>query len=122
MPVGSLGKEQFFLVRRNCLIGNILRRVGDGLAALFYGGQHVAFQEGLLPLTVIANLQLGESSSTSGLSPAVAVFDREKVGKDPAPPCVKLSDGTGVWIRLGDPYAAGSKDFCPSHKPQFYTR
>jgi len=81
-----------------------------------------AFEEGLLPLTVIANLQFGESASTNGLSPAIAVFDREKLSKDPAPPCVKLNDGTGVWIRLGDPYAAGSKDFCPSHKPQFYTR
>jgi hypothetical protein len=82
-----------------------------------------AFEEGVLPLTVIANLQFGgESSSTSGLSSAVAVFDREKLGKDPAPPCVQLSDGTGVWIRLGDPYATGAKDYCPSHKPQFYTR
>jgi Dolichyl-phosphate-mannose-protein mannosyltransferase len=81
-----------------------------------------AFEEGLLPLTEIANLQFGESSSTAGLSPSVAVFDREKLGKSPAPPCVTLNDGTGVWIRLGDPYAAGSKDFCPAHKPQFYTR
>jgi hypothetical protein len=80
-----------------------------------------AFQEGLLPLTLIANLPLGEASSTAGLSPAVAVFQREKLGKDPAPPCVKLNDETGVWIRLGDPYAPGAKDFCPSHKPQFYT-
>jgi hypothetical protein len=79
-----------------------------------------AFEEGLLPLTVIANLQFGESSSTSGLSPSIAVFDREKLGKSPAPPCVTLNDGTGVWIRLGDPYAAGAKNFCPSHKPQFY--
>jgi hypothetical protein len=79
-----------------------------------------AFEEGLLPLTVIANVQFGESSSTAGLTPAVAVFDREKLGKSPAPPCVTLSDGTGVWIRLGDPYAAGAKNFCPSHKPQFY--
>ncbi len=80
-----------------------------------------AFEEGLLPLTVIANLKFGESSTTTGLSPAVAVFDREKLGKSAAPPCVTLNDGTGVWIRLGDPYAAGVKDFCPSHKPQFYT-
>ncbi len=80
-----------------------------------------AFEEGLLPLTVIANIQFGEASSTAGLSPTVAVFDREKLDKSSAPPCVRLADETGVWIRLGDPYAAGSKDFCPSHKPQFYT-
>lgn len=80
-----------------------------------------AFLEGMQPLTVIAHLQLGEVASPTGLTSAVAVFDREKLGKDPAPPCVKLEDGSGVWIRLGNPYAPGAKDYCPSHKPQFYT-
>ena len=80
-----------------------------------------AFVEGMVPLTVIANLQLGEAASLSGLGPNVAVFDREKLGKTAAPPCVINNDETGVWIRLGDPYARGAKDFCPTHKPQFYT-
>ena len=81
-----------------------------------------AFLEGLQPLTQIAGLELGESSAPSNLSDAVAVLDREKVSKSSAPPCVVLSDGTGVWIRIGNPYAPGAKDYCPTHKPQFYTR
>jgi len=80
-----------------------------------------AFVEGLYPLSIIANLNLGESAPPANLSSAVAVFDREALGKNSTPPCVKLNDGTGVWIRLGNPYAPGAKDFCPSRKPQFYT-
>jgi hypothetical protein len=36
------------------------------------------------------------------------------------PPCVRLSDGTGVWIRLGNPNARGALDYCPPRHPQFY--
>jgi hypothetical protein len=79
-----------------------------------------AFVEGLYPLSIIANLNLGESAPPANLSSAVAVFDREALGRNPTPPCVKLNDGTGVWIRIGNPYAPGAKDFCPSRKPQFY--
>lgn len=80
-----------------------------------------AFLEGLLPLTLIANLNLGEATSPATLPSSVAVLDRESTSKNSVPPCVKMPDGTGVWIRLGNPYAPGAKDFCPSHKPQFYT-
>jgi hypothetical protein len=83
-------------------------------------GNEAAFLEGLLPLTVIANLNLGETSSLAGLNNTVAVFDREELAKNHTPPCIKLSDGTGVWIRLGNPYAPGVQDYCPSRKPQFY--
>ncbi len=79
-----------------------------------------AFLEGLQPLTGIAGLPLGEVSSVSGLSTSVAVFDREKLAASKARPCIELPDGTGVWIRLGNPYAPGAQDFCPSFKPQFY--
>jgi hypothetical protein len=79
-----------------------------------------AFLEGLLPLTVIANLNIGEASAPAGLNDTVAVFDREALGKNTVPPCVKLPDGTGVWIRLGNPYAKGAQDYCPSRNPRFY--
>jgi hypothetical protein len=81
-----------------------------------------AFLEGLLPLTVIAGVNLGESSAPANLPNTVAVFDRELIGKNTVPPCVKLPDGTGVWIRLGNPYAKGAQDYCPSRNPQFYTQ
>jgi Dolichyl-phosphate-mannose-protein mannosyltransferase len=82
------------------------------------------FLEGLLPLTMIAgiNLALSEDVSPANLNNAVAVFDREKLSKNTAPPCVTLGDETGVWIRLGNPYTPGAKDFCPSRKPQFYSQ
>jgi hypothetical protein len=35
-------------------------------------------------------------------------------------PCVRLADGTGVWMRLGDPNVRGVRNYCPSHHPQFY--
>jgi hypothetical protein len=37
-----------------------------------------------------------------------------------APPCVKLANGTGVWIILGNPAAHGARYFCPTHRPQLY--
>ncbi|HST55850.1 MAG TPA: glycosyltransferase family 39 protein [Solirubrobacteraceae bacterium] len=37
-----------------------------------------------------------------------------------APPCVTLSDGSGIWVRLGDISAKHVQDFCPLREPQFY--
>jgi hypothetical protein len=48
VPSGSLGKKQLLLIGRNCLIGYILGCIGNRLPALLYGGQHIAFQKGLL--------------------------------------------------------------------------
>ncbi|HEV7163089.1 MAG TPA: hypothetical protein VGN25_07545 [Solirubrobacteraceae bacterium] len=30
------------------------------------------------------------------------------------PPCVQLDDGTGIWVRLGYPFAPGARDYCPA--------
>lgn len=32
---------------------------------------------------------------------------------DGTPPCLLLSDGTGVWVRFGDPDAPGARNACP---------
>jgi 4-amino-4-deoxy-L-arabinose transferase-like glycosyltransferase len=37
-----------------------------------------------------------------------------------APPCIRLGDGTGVWVRLGNPAAAHVQDYCPLGRPRFY--
>ena len=37
-----------------------------------------------------------------------------------SPPCVTLDDGTGVWIRIGNPAAAGAQDYCPLPRPHHY--
>jgi hypothetical protein len=80
-----------------------------------------AYIEGLVPLTMFANLEAEQFKTGNGLGPGVAVFDHESLGKETVPPCVKLPDGTAVWIRRGNPFAPGARDFCPSHKPRFYT-
>ncbi len=49
-----------------------------------------------------------------------AVFAHGKWALGAAPPCVRLSNGTGVWIRLGNPNAPGARDFCPSRTPKLY--
>ena len=79
------------------------------------------YLEGLVPLAILVNLAYEEFRTGSGLGPGVAVLDHEALGKEPVPPCVKLPDGTAVWIRRGNPFAPGAKDFCPWHKPQYYT-
>jgi hypothetical protein len=82
-----------------------------------------AFLEGLQPLIVLAGLRLGEAATVpTNLPTSIAVFDRELLKANTVPPCVKLPDETGVWIRLGNPYAKGAQDYCPSRNPQFYTQ
>ncbi|HKG04623.1 MAG TPA: glycosyltransferase family 39 protein [Conexibacter sp.] len=39
---------------------------------------------------------------------------------DRAPPCIRLSDDTGVWLRRGDPTTPGARDFCPLRQPATY--
>ena len=48
MTIGALAEDQFLLVRLDSLIGDVLQIVGNGLAALFNGGQHGFLQK--LPL------------------------------------------------------------------------
>src|SRR5579862_6810739 len=44
----ALAKEKLLLIRKNCLIGDVLRVVGYGFAALLDGGRHRLLQELLL--------------------------------------------------------------------------
>jgi 4-amino-4-deoxy-L-arabinose transferase-like glycosyltransferase len=37
-----------------------------------------------------------------------------------APPCIRLDNGSGIWVRLGNPNAPHALDFCPSRQPAFY--
>jgi Dolichyl-phosphate-mannose-protein mannosyltransferase len=49
-----------------------------------------------------------------------AVFAHEPIRPNEPPPCVRLYDNTGVWVRLGNPTAPGTQDFCPFPSPHFY--
>lgn len=55
----------------------------------------------------------------SGLTRREAVAIRAS-SLDRAPPCIRLSDGSGVWVRLGDPARSGARDFCPLRHPETY--
>lgn len=83
--------------------------------------EEVLFQpNGLILFARIAHLTIHSSaSSRNALSPRVATLIHAlSLGK--AAPCVRLPDGAGVWIRLGDPWAPGARDYCPRFARRSY--
>jgi hypothetical protein len=73
---------------------------------------------GLLAFAKIADLKLlRETPSTTD----EAILGHGPVEAGQAPPCVKLTDGTGVWVRIGNPNSRGQQDYCPFRHPAFYT-
>jgi len=75
---------------------------------------------GLTALAAIAGLEAYEEPPEQSLNSQDAVFAHSPVVAGEAPPCIRLSDGTGVWIRLGKPLARGARDFCPLRHPSYY--
>jgi xanthosine utilization system XapX-like protein len=112
------------------------RRDGDLLATLSAlrrnGVREVfwPFEEALAPdfseggvdaLVAIAGLSgVPEGTPESALTSRDAVLSHGQPGPGVPPPCVRLDDGTGVWVRIGDPLVPGAKDYCPLPKPHFY--
>jgi 4-amino-4-deoxy-L-arabinose transferase-like glycosyltransferase len=75
---------------------------------------------GVLAFATAAGLEMDvERTDFSGLRRDAAVAIRAS-SLDRAPPCIRLSDGTGVWLRLGDPTVPGTRDFCPLRRPATY--
>jgi hypothetical protein len=75
---------------------------------------------GLVALVQIAGLeQVPEGITGAKLTREDAVLAHGKVGFG-SRPCVRLADGTGVWVRIGDPQAPGAKNYCPLPKPHYY--
>jgi hypothetical protein len=75
---------------------------------------------GVTALAQIAGLEVVVGVSTNKLSRRDAVFAHTTITGHGPPPCVALDDGTGVWIRLGNPQARGARDFCPTRHPAYY--
>src|ERR1700683_1661932 len=75
---------------------------------------------GLTALSEIAGLKLLYGVPANKLSARDATFAHRQVEQGDPPPCVTLGDGTGVWIRLGNPTAKGTRDYCPTRHPAFY--
>jgi hypothetical protein len=75
---------------------------------------------GVEALAQMAGLESAVEESVVNLTRRDAVFAHGPIDAGEAPPCVKLGDGTGVWIRLGNPAAPGARDYCPSRHPSYY--
>ena len=76
---------------------------------------------GVAVLAQIAQLQQPAAGVQVGaLGRRVAVLAHGKIAPHEVPPCVTLDDGTGVWIRIGNPAAAGAQDYCPLPRPHHY--
>jgi Dolichyl-phosphate-mannose-protein mannosyltransferase len=75
---------------------------------------------GVEALAAMAGLKASVRESVVDLTRRDAVFAHGRIRSGQAPPCVRLSDGTGVWIRLGNPNAPGVRDYCPSRHPSYY--
>lgn len=70
---------------------------------------------GIVALDRIANLQTvsEESVSVASLTPEDAVVHHGSIRPGEPSPCVRLANGTGVWIWLGDPAVPGAISYCP---------
>jgi hypothetical protein len=78
-------------------------------------------QGGLVALATIAGLgQVPEKAHNDELTREDAVLSHERASGGGPPPCVRLDDGTGIWVRIGNPLAPGARDYCPLPKPHFY--
>jgi 4-amino-4-deoxy-L-arabinose transferase-like glycosyltransferase len=78
-------------------------------------------QAGLEAFALLARLASADHVEELGtLTTHDAILGHGPLEPGEPPPCARLSDGTGVWIRLGEHNAAGAKLYCPSHHPAFY--
>jgi 4-amino-4-deoxy-L-arabinose transferase-like glycosyltransferase len=76
---------------------------------------------GLTAFAQIAGLKVLDGTLVeSRLTSHDAVLGHGQIDPGAPRPCVRLSDGTGVWVRIGDPSAREAKDYCPFNHPAFY--
>lgn len=75
---------------------------------------------GLLTFALIAQLHIPSGAVQPALldEQSAFLFRARRFGS--ARPCARLSGGHGLWIRLGDPWARGARDYCPRFTPRFY--
>ena len=105
----------FRALRANGVSGVYWRDTVDGSSPVFE-------PIGLLAFAEIADLENDMARTDfSGLERDEAVAIRAlTLGQ--TGPCIVLADGTGVWLRLGDPDVPGAVDPCPLPRPGIYGR
>jgi uncharacterized membrane protein YsdA (DUF1294 family) len=72
---------------------------------------HLFESIGLTIFAHMAGLETVQFDEASGRPERRAVLIRG-YRFDGTPPCARMMNGTGVWIRLGDPHRAGARDWC----------
>lgn len=78
---------------------------------------------GLVNLAHEMGLQTPAAYAPQMLGPHDAFMLRHSDGPSDPPPCARYSDGTGLYIVLGDPVIPFSdyRFYCPLRKPRFYS-
>ncbi len=100
--------------------GDILSVLRDlrhaGVTTIVLGGQFFFESDfsgtGLQALAKIAGEKILDGASPASLTSRDASFAHQAVVPGEPPPCIRLSDGTGVWIWRGNPNVSGS-EVCP---------
>jgi 4-amino-4-deoxy-L-arabinose transferase-like glycosyltransferase len=76
---------------------------------------------GLIPLAQIAGLAPGLTERVVfSPTPSAATLVHEAASAHAAPPCTRLSDGTGVWVVRYDTVARKLAFYCPTRSPRYY--
>jgi hypothetical protein len=80
---------------------------------------YVFDQYGLNALAQMARLGVVEGSDPEHLNDGVALLLREsRFGT--TPPCLRLDDGSGVWVRFHSARSPQVPNYCPFRQPAFY--
>jgi 4-amino-4-deoxy-L-arabinose transferase-like glycosyltransferase len=83
--------------------------------------QSADFSEaGLIALAQIAGLGPGEALALPRVPPHEAILQHGAIRSGQAPPCVRLSDGTGVWVLLANASGSAAEHYCPTRNPAVY--
>jgi 4-amino-4-deoxy-L-arabinose transferase-like glycosyltransferase len=110
------------------MLGMLRALERQGVTGVTWSAEQATEQDftdiGVTVLSKIAGLaileHLAAPTPVGSLTKRDAIFAHGPVKPGESPPCVTLSDGTGVWVRLGNPYAHGEQDYCPLPTPRFY--
>jgi 4-amino-4-deoxy-L-arabinose transferase-like glycosyltransferase len=95
-----------------------VRAVHWDLAAEAIGSNFT--HQGLGAYAEMADLQGSVTTDYTSLGPRDAYLLRWPLeGTSQRPPCIRLDEATGVWVRLGNPLARGQY-FCPMQRPALY--
>ncbi len=108
------------------LLGTLQALQRDGVRYVTWNQQQGAIEPyfsngGLAVLAQIAGLkEPTPGTPRQVVGRRIAELAHGKIVPGEVSPCVTLDDGTGVWIRIGNPAAPGAQDFCPLPRPHYY--